>query len=505
MKNKEEKKEKVKEKVREKEKTKEKKAKAEAAENGTPALASDYEFIREQIRERPINKKKLARRFLLTAGLALIFGLVACLTILVLEPMLSRWLSSEEDMELKQVSLAENNDDEENITLPLPPDEDEESEQLVIETPLGEMNLTDEDVVSGNQAEPSVSENAPTEAPTPTEADLPPQIVYEQVPLELEDYRQLYRKLYALSGEVKKCLVTVTAVSEAMDWSAETDASAYQTTGMIVGENGRELLILADSSRLTEADTLRVTVCDGSRGELYEKALDEDTALGIYAIQLMRMSQETKAVIQAARLGSSYANSILGNAVMAVGNPLGTDSICYGAVTSCSRKVSMCDASYQILTTDIYGSPAANGVIVNIRGQIAGFITQEHCEAGMENLVHAYGISSIRKLIEDLSNGRERAYLGLTISDVTPEAAETLGIPEGVYVSGVEIDSPAMAAGIARGDIICGIGTEKIVVSEDFMNILQNHEAESEVQIEYARFDGEQYRKMNVTLTLGKR
>ncbi len=501
MKNKEDEKEKVKE----KEKGKEKKAKAEAAENGTPALASDYEFIREQIRERPINKKKLARRFLLTAGLALIFGLVACLTILVLEPMLSRWLSSEEDMELKQLSLAENSEDEENITLPLLPDEDEESEQLVIETPIDKMNLTDEDVVSANQAEPSVSENRPTEAPTPTEAEQQPQIVYEQVPLELEDYRQLYRKLYALSGEVKKSLVTVTAVSETMDWSAETDASAYQTTGMIVGENGRELLILADSSRLTEADTLRVTFCDGSRGELYEKVVDPDTELGIYAIQLMQMRVETRAVIQAARLGSSYANSILGNAVMAVGNPLGSDSICYGAVTSCSRRVSMCDASYQILTTDIYGSSEANGVIVNIRGQIAGFITQAHCEPGMENLVHAYGISSIRKLIEDLSNGRERPWLGLTINDVTAEAAEALGIPEGVYVSGLEIDSPAMGAGLARGDIICGIGTEKIVTTDDFMNVLQSQEAESEVLIEYARYDGEQYRKMNVTLTLGKR
>ena len=501
MKNKEEKKAKEKE----KEKEKEKKGKAEAAENGTPALASDYEFIREQIRERPINKKKLARRFLLTAGLALIFGLVACLTILILEPMLGRWLSSEEDMELKQLSLPENNDDEEKITLPLLPEEEDEAEQLVIETPIDEMSLYDEDVVSSNQAEPSVSENTPTEAPTPTEAEQPPQIVYEQVPLELEDYRQLYRKLYALSGEVKKCLVTVTAVSELMDWSAETDASAYQTTGMIVGENGREILILADSSRLTEADALRVTFCDGRRGELYEKAVDEETGLGIYAIQLMKMDPETKAVVQAAILGSSYANSILGNAVMAVGNPLGSESICYGAVTSCSRKVNMCDASYQILTTDIYGNSAANGVIVNIRGQIAGFITQAHCEPGMENLVHAYGISSIRKLIEDLSNGRERPYLGLTISDVTPEAAETLGIPEGVYVSGVEIDSPAMAAGLARGDIICSIGNEKILTTSDFTNILQSCEAESETVIEYARFDGEEYRKMNITLTLGTR
>ena len=199
------------------------KEKEKAVSADTQKEASDYDFIREQIRERPVNRKKLAQRFLIAAGMALVFGLVACLTFFFLEPKLSKWLSGDEDMELKIVELSENTEEEVDYQAQII-QEDEEPEQLVIETPIDQMSLTDEDMVSANQAEENVSQNTiPEQQPEPPKDDLQPQIVYEQVPLELEDYRQLYRKLYALSKEVSKCLVTVTAEPDAEDWMASSD------------------------------------------------------------------------------------------------------------------------------------------------------------------------------------------------------------------------------------------------------------------------------------------
>ena len=61
----------------------------ENQDKNEPSQASDFEFLQEKIKERPINKKKLIQRTIITASLALLFGLLACLTFLLLEPVLN--------------------------------------------------------------------------------------------------------------------------------------------------------------------------------------------------------------------------------------------------------------------------------------------------------------------------------------------------------------------------------------------------------------------------------
>ena len=265
------------------------------------------------------------------------------------------------------------------------------------------------------------------------------------------------------------------------------------------------MLLLADSENLAGAENINVRFVDGSRGKITQKAIDTETGLAIYAIPLSSIDKTTKDNVTWATLGSSYTSSILGNAVMAVGNPLGVSSICYGAVTSASKLVTMRDASYQLLTTDIYGSENASGVIVNIRGQIAGIICQRHNDPGMENMIYAYGISSIRKLIENLSNGKERAWLGLELGEILPETALDLNIPQGVYIDQVEMDSPALAAGLAKGDIIQKIGDIPVSSVNDYMSVLQSLEPGAEIKLNYARPAGTEYREMEIEITLGER
>ena len=55
------------------------------------------DFLIEKIKQRPINRRKLIRRTIITAAMAVIFGLIACFTFLVLEPIFSKWLNPEEE------------------------------------------------------------------------------------------------------------------------------------------------------------------------------------------------------------------------------------------------------------------------------------------------------------------------------------------------------------------------------------------------------------------------
>ena len=63
----------------------------------TPPVQPD--FLRETINQKPVNKKKLLRRTVTTVVMAVVFGLVACFTFLVLEPVISNRLYPEEEAE----------------------------------------------------------------------------------------------------------------------------------------------------------------------------------------------------------------------------------------------------------------------------------------------------------------------------------------------------------------------------------------------------------------------
>lgn len=475
-----------------------------------PEESSDYEFIKEQIKDRPINKKKLVRRMFFTAGMAVMFSLIACVSFLLLEPVLEDIFNPDESPELNRV------------TLPEVPEEDEEPVTIgpiIVETPLEDMILTDEDIDTlegqdqnqdmndvtpedsqdGMPSGGNVTENqdAATESGNSIPATVPQEI-------ELSDYQLLYRKLYALSAEVSKSIVTVTGITSDVDWMNETYLSTNQTTGLILADNGYELLILADYKNIEGAQSVRVTFIDGAGADAFFKQLDVNTGLSVFAVNLSDISAETRETITEATLGSSYSTTLLGNAVIAVGNPLGSGkSVCYGAITSMDRTVSLMDANYQLLTTDIYGSRNANGVLINIKGQVVGIITQDYNSEDMQNLIYAYGISSIRQLVQSLSNGDIKVYLGLYLSEVPQEAIDEAGLPRGVYVTDVEINTPAMNCGLAKGDVITMIGNKQVTSVNMYMQSISELNPGDVVTVTYARLSNGIYKSMEVDIEIG--
>ena len=55
-----------------------------------------FSFINEQIKEKPLNKKRLIKKVLFTVVLAVIFGTVAALVFSLLQPEFSNWFYPEE-------------------------------------------------------------------------------------------------------------------------------------------------------------------------------------------------------------------------------------------------------------------------------------------------------------------------------------------------------------------------------------------------------------------------
>lgn len=441
------------------------------------------DFMIEKIKQRPVNRKKLLRRTIITASMAVIFGLIACVTFLVLEPIISNWLNPEEEPE----------------TVIFPEDQEE---------------MSPEDMLA---------QNLPTESPSPTPEPVPdpesvvlsPEQIEEilaKVVLDRESYKELYAAMSLYTAELGQYMVTVTAVTSNIDWFSNVQESRNQTSGVILNDNGRELLVLADARILRPAESLTLTFSNGEHANAQIKQTDSYTGLAVLSVPLTDLPPGiNKDNLIYPALGSSNSSRMAGTPVVAMGSPMGIgNSVGYGIVTSAGYTYSVPDRNYKILQTDISGSRNASGVLFNLDGQIVGIITDNKTGSGMDGMVYAYGITDLRSIMIKMSNNNRVAYLGISGLDVTPEANRELKVPLGGFVTKVDMDSPAMLAGIQQGDVITAVGNREatvyreITAFQEYTNALMLFEPGQTVEITVMRQSQEEYKEMKFSIEVGE-
>ena len=439
---------------------------------------SDFIMI-EKIKERPVNKKKLLRRTIITASMAVIFGLIACFTFLILEPVISNLLYPEEEPQV----------------VVFPEDQEEMSpEEMLVDSMQQELQ-------NQQNSQPPVvvsPENTGLELEQLRE-------LLSSVTLNLDNYKQLYTALSAYVYDMKQSMVTVTGVSSNLDWLNNLEESKNQASGVIIANNSKELLILVDYAPLQKAERLSLSFNNGLQVEATLKEKDPTTNLAVLAVDLALINPGyLDNGIKIATLGSSNVQSIVGTPTVALGRPMGTsDSLGYGMITSVSSPVSGVDTNYKLLQTDITGSQNAGGVLFNLNGQVVGIITNTEGSSDMKNMVTAYGITELKKRVEKMSNGEKAAYLGISGVEVTKEAHDELGVPYGAFVKEVVMDSPAMLAGIQQGDVLVQIDDKNILSYNEYIRILMEMNVGDTVELTVMRLSQEEYKEMKFQVTLG--
>ena len=431
----------------------------------------DYSFMQEQIKKRPINKRKLIKRTFTTGALAIMFGVIASLVFILLEPALTKLVSPKE--EKPTISLPD-------TTLP------EEVNEVLPEDMIQDQQELDE-------------------KDKPAEPALPIMSSIQKTDLEIEDYQKLYGKLSSLAEETKQGMVTVTGSSSDVDWFSNVYEKKSSVSGIMVADNGTDVFIVTNYSYLSAAEEIDVTFPTGEVIQATPVAHDKATNIMMLSIPVSYVPKDEEGEITYATLGNSNVGSHLGDVVLAIGDPMGySDSLGYGIITSLGTPINTTDHNYKLITTDIYGSKNAEGYLINTKGQVIGIINQKYNNNDLGNQISAIGISELKHLIEDLSNGVERTSLGITMVEITPQAIEN-GIPEGAFVRKVEIDSPAMEVGIAAGDIIVGLDGSKMGSAAEVEESLRKYKPDDEVPLTLLRSAGDEYKEINVTVKLGLR
>ena len=403
----------------------------------------EYSFIQETIKkEKGAVRKGLFRM----AGFGLVFGVSACVSFSALKPAMD--------------SIFKENP--EKVTIP--------------------------------------AEEEPTEdIPEETE----PEEVVQQT-LDADSYRQMQRSLTSIAVKANRSVVEVVGVEETLDWMAETSDYKTSVSGVIVADNGRELLILGKSSVVKGAQKLLVIFNDGSSCPAVLKKSDGNLGLGIFAVNRSEIKDATWAQIETAVLGSSNAVS-KGDVAIVIGKPFGyAGAMGFGSIASGKNTLDLADGQYRLINTDIAGSKNGSGFIVNLQGEVIALIDQGMAEEGSTELVTGYGITDIKTVIEQLSNGKGVPYIGIYGVDVTEEIEEQ-GIPKGLYVKNVDADSPAMAAGIQSGDVIMSVGDINVQTYTAYHQALTASSVGSEVKITGQRQGADGYVDIEFNVTIGSK
>lgn len=422
-----------------------------------------FDFMKEKIKKQPIYQNRHVRRAVFTFAMAVMFGVVACFAFVLVRPWMERTFGKDE---VSAISIPRE-DDEEGSGGELPDAED-----------AGE---TGADTGDGELQEPVVTEPAE---------------------LEAEDYVKLYGKLKTVAEESTASLVTVTAASSDTDWFNETYESSRQISGLLVGNNGAELLVLTPYSAIRQADSLKVTFVNDTEVSAVLKNYDIVTDLAILSVNLADVDSVTIDKIRMAELGSSRTLKA-GDVVIAVGSPAGlSGSVIYGNLTSSAYTASVIDGEYRLLLTDIERSENASGVLINISGQVIGLIESRYLNSNNEQALTAYAISDMKDVIEHLSNSQDLVYMGITGIQVSSTAASEQDIPQGVYVSSVELESPAMNAGIQTGDILVDINGNKITSMRDIQELLLKFSKDQVIRVTIMRQGREEYKSIACSVTL---
>lgn len=374
---------------------------------------------------------------------------------------------------------------------------------------------------SVNEAAEKVDESAGESIPA-TESVLPlPEMNV------LQESSEAMAPVMDASAVVESCMPSIVAITNKYTYTqtysyffgpsqrvqGQAEASG---SGIIVGENDDELLIVTNQHVIEDADELSVQFVDGESYDAAIKGAQSTEDLAIIAVKLSDMSEATRKAIKIAILGDSDALRV-GEPAIAIGNSLGYgQSVTLGIISAKDRDFEEKEKGIErkVIQTDAAINPGnSGGALLNIRGEVIGINEAKYSDTAVEGVGYAIPISSAKPIIDELATKTTRSmvaegeagYLGVGGVDVTEDVAERYGMPRGVYISTVGEGTAAETAGIQKGDIITEFDGESVTSMEGLRKVVSYYAAGSTVEVKFQRTGSNGFEEMTVSVVLGKR
>lgn len=283
-------------------------------------------------------------------------------------------------------------------------------------------------------------------------------------------------------------------------------------SGIIIGENDTELLIVTNNHVVQDTVSLKITFVDDTAVDAVIKGTDTDTDLAVISVPLDQIPQETKEKIAVARLGDSDGLKV-GQGVIAIGNALGYgQSVTVGYVSALNREIKTSDGNTRVLLqTDAAINPGnSGGALLNMKGEVIGINAAKYSSTEVEDIGYAIPVSGVQEILDELMNRKtrsevaeeKRGYLGIQGTTVDEDAAAAFGMPKGVYVYKILKDGAAADSQLREKDIITKLDGMTVKSMQELQKFLKGYEAGETIELLVQRQEDGQYKEIQIPVTL---
>ncbi|MBQ1453183.1 MAG: trypsin-like peptidase domain-containing protein, partial [Ruminococcus sp.] len=240
-------------------------------------------------------------------------------------------------------------------------------------------------------------------------------------------------------------------------------------SGVIISEDG---YIITNHHVIDDASKITVTLRDGTT--TYDAKLigsDEDNDIALLKVDATGL--------QAATFGNS-SNLVVGDYVIAIGNPLGTlgGTVTDGIISALAREVTIENKNLTLLQTNAQISPGnSGGGLFNANGELVGIVNAKDSATEVEGIAFAIPINNVVNIIKDL---KDYGYVtgkidtGMQFVDISSyDTAFYYNVNQlGVYVLSVDKGSNAESAGFLSGDLITAVNGTEVSTESDISKAL---------------------------------
>ena len=254
----------------------------------------------------------------------------------------------------------------------------------------------------------------------------------------------------------------------------QTTTGVASGSGFILSEDG---YVVTNYHVIEGASSVAVVLHDGKRYPAAIVGYDSTNDIAVLKVEAKGLD--------AVEIGSS-SDLIVGDQVVAIGNPLGelTSTLTVGYVSAKERTVSTDGTIINMIQTDAaINSGNSGGPLFNMKGQVVGITTAKYSGASssgatIEGIGFAIPMDDVLPGLEELIQFGyiKSAYLGVMVQNMDPSTASVYGLPVGAYVVGVEEGYCAQRSGIREKDIIVAVGDVKIETIADLTRALRAYE-----------------------------
>ena len=308
---------------------------------------------------------------------------------------------------------------------------------------------------------------------------------------------------------------TVSSSSSMYGWGQQQYEASTSGTGIIVGKNDTELLIVTNAHVVDNVSNLKCVFVDDQSVSATVKGSKSDQDIAVVAVSLSDIPSDTISKIAIAELADSDTIAV-GQQVVAIGNALGEgQSVTNGIISALDRSITVNNVTFSglIMTNAAINSGNSGGALLNASGKVIAINFAKTSSDGVEGMAYSIPVSNVKELISALMSKQTRqkvdsdnaGYLGIAAIDITSTYASMYGYPQGIMVRTVASGSAAEKAGLSAYDIIVGFDDQSISTMSGLQSLLQYYSAGETVKVDYYHLEGSEYVLKSVEVTLGKK